>query len=124
MAGRLLCPGQRNETLPGKHEGGSVMNVAHGRKAMAIAALSPCLWVMLRTSLAQSDEGKERKEYADNIRQSYNFRFGTDKPFLPGNPSVQGNDFIQPGAFPKATYCAHCHQQAYSQWRQALHSNS
>ena len=37
---------------------------------------------------------------------------------------VEGEDFVQPGAFPNATYCAHCHQEAYSQWRQALHSNA
>ncbi len=35
-----------------------------------------------------------------------------------------GDDFVQPGAFPNAKYCAHCHQEAYHQWRQALHSNS
>src|ERR1700678_3029737 len=100
------------------------MKVATGRKALAIAAVAACLWFVLRTSLAQSDESTERKEYADKIRQSYNYHFGTDKPFLPGNPSVEGNDFLQPGAFPKPEYCAHCHQQAYAQWRQALHSNS
>ncbi len=37
---------------------------------------------------------------------------------------VEGDDFVQPGAFPNAAYCAHCHQEAYSQWRQALHSNA
>jgi Tfp pilus assembly protein PilF len=100
------------------------MNRATGRKLLAIAGVAATLCIVLRLSQAQSDESKDRKEYADAIRESYNFRFGTDKPFLPGNPSVVGNDFIQPGAFPKATYCAHCHQQAYSQWRQALHSNS
>jgi Flp pilus assembly protein TadD len=100
------------------------MNRATGRKVLAMAGVAATLCMMLRLSQAQSDESKERKEYSDAIRDSYNFRFGTDKPFLPGNPSVIGNDFIQPGAFPKATYCAHCHQQAYSQWRQALHSNS
>jgi Flp pilus assembly protein TadD len=67
---------------------------------------------------------QERKEYADRIRQSYNFPFGKNNWTLPGNISVMGNDFIQPGAFPNATYCAHCHPQAYRQWRQALHSNS
>jgi Tfp pilus assembly protein PilF len=100
------------------------MNHATGRKVLAMAGVAASLCIALRLSQAQSDESKERKEYSDAIRESYNFRFGTDKPFLPGNPSVEGNDFIQPGAFPKATYCAHCHQQAYSQWRQALHSNS
>src|ERR1700689_244859 len=100
------------------------MNRATGRKVLAMAGVAATLCVVLRLSQAQSDESKERKEYADAIRESYNFPFGTDKPFLPGNPSVEGNDFLQPGAFPNAKYCAHCHQQAYSQWRQALHSNS
>ena len=31
---------------------------------------------------------------------------------------------FQPGAFPTAQYCAHCHEEAFNQWRQALHSNS
>jgi tetratricopeptide (TPR) repeat protein len=65
-----------------------------------------------------------RKQYSDKIASSYNYRFGKDLPFAPGNPEVQGGGFIQPGAFPDPAYCAHCHQQAYQQWRQALHSNS
>ncbi|MGA2218824.1 MAG: tetratricopeptide repeat protein, partial [Terracidiphilus sp.] len=32
--------------------------------------------------------------------------------------------FLQPGAYPSAEYCGTCHQEAYSQWRQALHSNA
>ena len=66
----------------------------------------------------------ERKQYADEIRQSYSFPFGKDQISTPGNAAVEGNDFIQPGAFPKAEYCGSCHQEAYAQWRQALHSNS
>jgi tetratricopeptide (TPR) repeat protein len=79
---------------------------------------------------ARKDEAKKdpldpgRKEYADKVRETYNFRFGTEKWSLPGNASVEGNDFVQAGAFPTVKYCAHCHEQAYSQWRQALHSNS
>jgi Flp pilus assembly protein TadD len=100
------------------------MNRVTLRKVVATASVAATLFLVLRFSQAQSDENKQRKQYADNIRASYNYHFGTDKPFLPGNPSVEGNDFLQPGAFPKPEYCAHCHQQAYSQWRQALHSNS
>jgi tetratricopeptide (TPR) repeat protein len=37
---------------------------------------------------------------------------------------VQGEGFLQPGAYPSAEYCGTCHQEAYSQWRQALHSNA
>jgi tetratricopeptide (TPR) repeat protein len=73
---------------------------------------------------AGSSPDSDRKLYADKIRSSYNYRFGTDQPSLPGNASAEGDDFVQPGAFPNARYCAHCHQEAYHQWRQALHSNS
>jgi Flp pilus assembly protein TadD len=73
---------------------------------------------------AQSADNNDRRNYAAKIRETYNFRFGGDKLTTPGNAAGEGDDFIQPGAFPKATYCAHCHEEAFSQWRQALHSNS
>ncbi len=66
----------------------------------------------------------ERDAYSEKLRAIYNFRFGKDQISAPGNARLEGNDFIQPGAFPTAAYCSHCHQEAYSQWRQALHSNS
>src|SRR3984885_9231779 len=100
------------------------MNFPTGRKALATIVLAASFCILPMPSQAQSDQSSERKEYADKIREAYNFRFGKDKLSAPGNASVEGNDFIQPGAFPKAAYCAHCHEQAYSQWRQALHSNS
>ena len=73
---------------------------------------------------AKDRSDQDRKQYADKIRETYNFRFGKDDLFVPGTMRVEGDDFVQPGAFPNATYCAHCHQEAYSQWRQALHSNA
>jgi Flp pilus assembly protein TadD len=79
-----------------------------------------------------SKQAEERKAYSDNIRKSYKFVspgaaeavYGDGKLSLPGNAAVEGDDFIQPGAFPTAKYCGHCHQESYHQWRQALHSNS
>ena len=88
--------------------------------AVLPAAFVFALGIRAQDAAAPADRGK----YADSIRQTYNFHFGVDRPFVPGNPAVEGGEFIQPGAFPKATYCAHCHEEAYSQWRQALHSNS
>jgi hypothetical protein len=83
------------------------------------------LCVCILPALAQdSDLPSARQQYAGGIRKTYNFRFGASRPFLPGNPAVAGDDFIQPGAFPNAGYCGHCHEEAYAQWRQALHSNS
>ena len=66
----------------------------------------------------------ERQVWADKVRATYNFSPIKGSISSPGNAAVEGDDFIQPGAFPNAKYCAHCHQEAYRQWRQALHSNS
>jgi Tfp pilus assembly protein PilF len=76
------------------------------------------------TTHSQPDESLERKNYSDRISQTYNFRFGKDNLSLPGNAAIEGDEFIQPGAFPEAEYCGHCHEEAYHQWRQALHSNA
>jgi tetratricopeptide (TPR) repeat protein len=65
-----------------------------------------------------------RKAYNATVTPSYNFRYGPKNPFTPGNVQIAGQGFIQPGAFPSAEYCGTCHQEAYSQWRQALHSNA
>ncbi|HEY1904175.1 MAG TPA: tetratricopeptide repeat protein [Terracidiphilus sp.] len=65
-----------------------------------------------------------RKAYNTEVTATYNFHYGKDKPFTPGNIKVQGDGFLQPGAFPSAEYCGTCHQEAYAQWRQSLHSNS
>ena len=75
-------------------------------------------------SQPKTELGAERKAYADKVRASYNFTLVKGNISSPGNAAVEGDDFIQPGAFPNAKYCGHCHQEAYHQWRQALHSNS
>ena len=80
--------------------------------------------VLVPRAQAQSEVSGERKKYADDIRENYNFHFGKDKISTPGNAAIEGNDFVQPGAFPTAEYCGSCHKEAYSQWRQALHSNA
>jgi tetratricopeptide (TPR) repeat protein len=93
-----------------------------GLLIVSVAAAALCF--AKATIKAASNQDPARKEYADKIRASYNYRFGTDRPSIPGNAGVVGDDFVQPGAFPNAKYCGHCHQEALHQWRQALHSNS
>jgi tetratricopeptide (TPR) repeat protein len=66
----------------------------------------------------------DRKAYNAQVTPTYNFHYGPKNPYLPGNIQVQGEGFLQPGAYPSAEYCGTCHQEAYSQWRQALHSNA
>ena len=77
----------------------------------------------LRASAEQRTEA-DRNAYNALVSPAYNFHYGKKNPFTPGNIAVQGEGFIQPGAFPSAEYCGTCHQEAYSQWRQALHSNA
>jgi Flp pilus assembly protein TadD len=89
---------------------------------MAVTAGGACL--LIGALCAQSPEDNVRQLYADKIRQTYDFHFGKNNLATPGNAAVEGADFLQPGAFPSAKYCQHCHQEAYSQWRQSLHSNS
>ncbi len=99
----------------------SVSMVKRGFTALS----SVMLVYALHGSVASGQEqDAARRQYSEKIASGYNYRFGKELPFAPGNPEVQGGGFIQPGAFPDATYCAHCHQEAYRQWRQALHSNS
>jgi len=73
---------------------------------------------------AQQRADADRKAYNEVVTPAYDFHYGEGNPFTPGNIQVEGKGFIQPGAFPTADYCGSCHQEAYSQWRQALHSNA
>lgn len=65
-----------------------------------------------------------QKEYSDHVSKTYNYRFGKDNVSLPGNAALEGGGFLRAGAFPDAEYCGHCHEEAYRQWRQSLHSNA
>jgi Tfp pilus assembly protein PilF len=95
--------------------------------ALVLPVVLLCALSLTRLNIAQSAQESEaavRKAYADKIRATYAYPFAKGNISLPGNASVEGNDFLEPGAFPDAKYCGHCHQEAYSQWREALHSNS
>lgn len=73
---------------------------------------------------ATQKQEADRNAHNQAVTPAYDFHYGKGNPFTPGNLQLQGEGFIQPGAFPTAEYCGTCHQEAYSQWRQALHSNS
>ncbi len=73
---------------------------------------------------AEAKLTEERQEHNKTVGATYNYHYGPKNPYDPGNLKMQGEGFIQPGAFPAAEYCGTCHQEAYSQWRQALHSNA
>jgi len=91
---------------------------------VALGVLAGACVASLGISWAQQDQPNGRQAYADKIRATYNFHFGNGNISTPGNAAVEGHDFIPPQAFLPASYCGRCHQEAYSQWRQALHSNA
>ena len=62
--------------------------------------------------------------FHDSVAFRYNYAFGKDTPFLPSNATSANGQFLSPKSFPTAQYCGHCHQEAYRQWRQSVHSNS
>ena len=62
--------------------------------------------------------------FHDSVASHYNYAFGKDAPFLPSNARISNGQFISPKSFPTAQYCGRCHQEAYHQWRQSVHSNS
>jgi tetratricopeptide (TPR) repeat protein len=91
---------------------------------IACGASVLCLRTIRGAEDQRAAEAVVRKVYADKIRETYNFPFAKGNISLPGNAAAEGDDFLPAGAFPDAAYCGHCHQEAYHQWRQALHSNS
>ncbi len=62
--------------------------------------------------------------FHDSVSARYNYVFGHDGPFLPSNATSSNGQFLSPKGFYTAEYCGHCHQEAYHQWRQSVHSNS
>ncbi|MBV8436259.1 MAG: tetratricopeptide repeat protein [Silvibacterium sp.] len=99
------------------------MRLIRGRSRLLVFTLAVCGSGGLPGAL-NAQSGTDAQQYASSIRQTYNFRFGPDKPSTPGNAMALSHDFMRPGVFPTAEYCARCHPQAYQEWRQALHSNS
>ena len=62
--------------------------------------------------------------FHESVASRYNYAFGNDTPFLPSNATSSNGQFLNPRSFYSAKYCGHCHQEAYRQWRQSVHSNS
>lgn len=90
--------------------------------AVDTPAQSTAIERLLATARARNEA--DRKTHNDKVSPAYDYHYGPKNPFVPGNIQVEGVGFLQPGAYPTAEYCGVCHQEAYHQWRQALHSNA
>lgn len=104
--------------------------------SLGIAARQGARWALLAAGAVLAVTGgvksihageridDKRQQYAEKVDQTYSYKFGKGQPFLPSNAKIEGDTFIEAGAFPTAQYCRHCHEATYHQWRQSLHSNS
>lgn len=95
-----------------------------GVAGMALAAGAALFLWRAKSVRAQEDFSAARSAYSSEIAKTYQFPWGKEHPFWPSNAQIEGGTFIQPGAFPTAAYCAHCHEATYHQWRESSHANS
>ena len=66
----------------------------------------------------------DTEEYNALIRETYDFRFGEDKPFSPSNATTFNGKFIKGEDFISSTRCASCHSDVFPHWLQSAHRNA
>ncbi|HSU18914.1 MAG TPA: multiheme c-type cytochrome, partial [Acidobacteriaceae bacterium] len=88
-----------------------------------LVAAAGCVLNAVRASSEAEAAAAARNAYSEKVAASYNNRFGAAH-FLPSNATTVDGEFVDPKTFPTARYCGHCHEEAYTQWRQSAHSNS
>ena len=66
----------------------------------------------------------DTEEYNALIRETYDFRFGEDKPFSPSNATTFSGKFIKGEDFISSTRCASCHSDVFPHWLQSAHRNA
>lgn len=101
--------------------------VARRTVVPAVVLVCSCLLPLATDRGAQNPAARSelpQATYSEQLAQGYNFVFGKGNISLPGNAAVEGGGFLRAEDFPDAEYCGHCHEEAYHQWRQSLHSNA
>lgn len=64
------------------------------------------------------------EEYNSWISETYDFRFGQDKPFSPSNATTFDGKFVNAEDFISSSRCASCHSDVYPHWLQSAHRNA
>jgi tetratricopeptide (TPR) repeat protein len=69
-------------------------------------------------------ENASSADYHKWIAETYDFRFGEDRPFSPSNANSSDGKFIPAEKFILSERCATCHTDIHPQWRQSAHANA
>jgi Tfp pilus assembly protein PilF/mono/diheme cytochrome c family protein len=85
-------------------------------------------WVIFGASFfvinVANSENISRENYHEWISETYDFRFGKEKPFSPGNATSFNDKFIPGKDFTSSARCAACHTDVHPQWDQSAHAKS
>lgn len=73
---------------------------------------------------AESGIAEIENKYHELVSGTYDFRFGKDRPFAPGNATTKDGKFIDPSQFVSSSRCASCHTDIHPQWEQSAHAKS
>ncbi len=73
------------------------------RKPSVMLATGAVMGSLCFASASGQTTQPDRDKYSSDIAKTYNFHFGESTPFIPGSAQVEGNEFIQAGAFPNAS---------------------
>ena len=95
---------------------------SEGRRVVFVVAMLLLAAAGLFVLMAAT--GDSNPDYSGRIGQSYNYTFGKNAPYLPSQAKLDHAGFLPPDAFPSASYCQKCHEEAHRQWRQSAHANS
>lgn len=94
----------------------------------AIKLLCFSLWAVGIAFLLSNQFVKSSKMTADEynkwIAETYDYRFGKDKPFAPSNATTLDGKFIKGEDFISSARCASCHTDTHPQWRESAHANA
>lgn len=86
------------------------------------------LWAVGAAFLGVNQAVKSSKmlpdEYQKWISETYDYRFGADKPFAPSNATTHDGKFIAGENFVSSSRCATCHTDIHPQWKQSAHANA
>src|SRR5580698_4727979 len=91
---------------------------------LSMVAGGGCLFRAVQATSESDAADAARGAYNQKTLATYNNRFGAGHPFLPSNATTDTGELIDAKSFPTAKYCAHCHEEAHTEWRQSAHSNS
>ncbi len=97
-------------------------------KGRFVKVLIISVWIIFGSLIFSANYVKSNfistADYQKWISETYDYRFGKDKPFAPSNATTRDGNFIPPEKFIEAARCAACHTDAHPQWRQSAHANA